>query len=144
MANRLRIPPRPPRSRNAGGPPVEPPYKKLLLGVLAWFVWWLILGHRSVAGWIAVPAFLGVAESWPLFQTIAAVRAGRRRWSRPPGFWIAFYAFGSAWLVLLLTAILILPWSGSYAGATNAIVKIGGALTFAGALWLASRVGAGR
>ncbi len=133
-----------PRPRQAGGPPAEPPYKKLLFGAAAWLVWWLAVGHRSFAGWIGIAPFIAIAESWPLFQTIVEVRAGRRRWARPPGFWPAFYAFGSVWLALLLTAIVALPWSGEFAGATNAIVKFGGIITFGAMLWLASRVGAGR
>ena len=143
MANRPSAPP-PPRSHNAGGPPVELPFKKMLFGFAAWLVWWLILGHRSFAGWVAIPAFLGIAESWTLFQAFFDVRAGRRRWGRPPGFWVAFYGVGSIWLVLLLTAIIVLPWSGDFAGATNGIVKIGGVITFGAVVWLASRLGAGK
>jgi hypothetical protein len=143
MAYRSRKP-LPARPRNAGGPPVEPPYKKLLVGFIAWLVWWLLLGRRSAVGWVGIAAFIGIAESWPLFQTVSEIRAGRRRWTKPPGFWIAFYAIGSVWLALLLTAIAVLPWSGEHAGTTNAIVKFGGAITFGGVVWLASRLGAGR
>jgi hypothetical protein len=143
MANRPGTP-TPAGPRGAGAPRAEPPYKKMLIGFFAWLVWWLIVGRRSVTGWVGIAAFLGIAESWPLFLAFYEVRAGRRRWAKPPGFWIAFYGIGSAWLALLLTAIAILPWSGEAAGMTNAIVKIGGAITFAGAAWLAWRLGGGR
>lgn len=143
MAHRPQTLP-PPRPRNAGGPPVGPPYKRLLIGLAAWVAWWLLLGHTSQLGWLGIPAFLAIAEAWPLFQTIVEIRAGRRKWSRPPGFWIAFYAFGSVWLALLLTVILVLPWSGTFAAATNLIVKLGGAIGFGAVLWVASRLAAGR
>ncbi len=133
-----RTSPHPPKPRAA------PPYLRLAAGFGVWLVWWMLVGHRSAAGWLGIPAFLAAAESWPLFRTIYEVRAKRKKWVKPPGFWIAFYAVGSVWLALLLTAISALPWSGDHASATDAGVKIGGAISFAAAAWLAYRIGAGR